>query len=116
MVWVGFQQNIPLYFSVFDIYVLPSYWEGFANSLIQAAAMGIPVITTTGTGCRDAVKNDYNGIVVPVKNEKKLYDAMEFYLEKPDLMITHGQNGLVWAKNFIQKDIWKGIDNLYNEK
>ncbi|RZK68112.1 MAG: glycosyltransferase family 1 protein [Pedobacter sp.] len=77
--WVGFQQNVPLYMSALDVFVLPAWWEGFGNVLIQAAAMGIPVISTDGTGCKDAYKVGFNGLAVPVKNISALRNAMELY-------------------------------------
>ena len=111
--WVGFKNNVPLYLSIMDVFVLPSWWEGFSNSLIQAAAMGIPIITTNGTGCRDAVKDGYNGILVPVRNEFALFNAMKLYLDNKKLRKEHGQNGMIWARNYKSEHIWEGLNNIY---
>jgi len=111
--WVGFQQNVPLYMRIFDVFVLPAWWEGFGNVLIQAAAMGIPVVSTDGTGCRDAVHAGFNGLLVPVKNVPALTEAMQVYRLDPELRLRHGDNGKAWSKNFPSETIWGGLQELY---
>ena len=112
----GSQKDVPLYLSVMDVFVLPAWWEGFGNVLVQAAAMGLPVISTTGTGTRDAVEIDFNGILVAPKSVSELTDAMEKLYHDTELREKLGQNGVEWAKNFDSKIIWQGMDKLYTEK
>src|SRR5690606_9989539 len=66
IIMAGFQkiETIPYFLSVMDVFVLPAHWEGFGNVLIQAAAMGVPIIATDVTGCKDAVKDEFNGVLV----------------------------------------------------
>ena len=109
----GFQQNVPLYMSIMDVFVLPAWWEGFGNVLVQAAAMGVPVISTKGTGSRDAVKDGFNGILVPIKDTVLLEKQMTYLFENVQERKRLGANGIVWAKNFDQKIIWEGMDELY---
>lgn len=111
--WVGFQQNVPLYMSIFDVFVLPAWWEGFGNVLIQAAAMGIPVISTHGTGCKDAVSVGFNGLLVPVKDVPQLVKAMQLYRTDQNLRRLHGHNGKVWSQYFPSDRIWNGLHGLY---
>ncbi len=111
--WVGFQSDVPLYMSLFDVLLLPAWWEGFGNVLIQAAAMGVPVISTNGTGCRDAFRADYNGLQVPAKDTEALLHAMVRYHENRSLLIKHGENGKEWVKNFDSAVIWKGLKKIY---
>ena len=56
--------------------VLPSYREGTPRSLLEAAAMGKPVITTDAPGCRDVVRDGVNGYKVPVRDAQALAEAM----------------------------------------
>ena len=109
----GFQEDVPLYMSLFDIYVQPSWWEGFANALIQAASMELPIVTSDGTGCWDAVADDYNAIVVPVNNKVELTKAMERYVQSSQLRFEHGKNSRKWAANFQHEIIWDGLNTLY---
>jgi glycosyltransferase involved in cell wall biosynthesis len=108
------QQEVPLYLSLLNVFVLPAWWEGFGNVLVQAAAMGIPTISTTGTGTCDAVSPGFNGFLVEPKSESQLYEAMEnLYLDK-DLAERFGKNGLIWAQNFDRAIIWNNLDRRYN--
>ena len=60
-----------------DVIVLPSYYpEGTPRSLLEAAAMGKPIITTDAPGCRDVVRDGVNGYLVPVRDARALADAL----------------------------------------
>jgi glycosyltransferase involved in cell wall biosynthesis len=109
------QEEVPGFMLAMDVFVLPAWWEGFGNVLVQAAAMGLPVISTTGTGTVDAVSDGYNGILVPVKNKEKLQDAMEKMMSDEKQRKEYGQNGILWAQNFDRQLIWKGLDKIYNQ-
>lgn len=111
----GRTDEVPLFLSLMDVFVLPAWWEGFGNVLVQAAAMGIPVISTFGTGTRDAVCDGYNGILVPVKNVSELKNAMEELHSNHSKRNTLGSNGVLWAKNFENEIVWKGMLDLYNK-
>lgn len=113
IVMVGFQKDVSLYMSLMDVFVLPAWWEGFGNVLVQAAAMGIPVISTNSTGCCDAVNDGYNGILVPIKDEESLYQAMSLLSSDGFLANKLGSNGVIWAKNFRQDIIWNGMEQIY---
>lgn len=114
VVMPGRTDEVPLYLSLMDVFVLPAWWEGFGNVLVQAAAMGLPVISTFGTGTRDAVSDGYNGILVPVKDVIKLKEAMkELYIDDSK-RASLGSNGIEWAKNFENEIIWNGMLDLYN--
>ena len=60
-----------------DCHVLPSYREGFPNTPLESGALGLPNIVTDINGAREIVVNEENGLVVPSKDAKALYDAME---------------------------------------
>jgi glycosyltransferase involved in cell wall biosynthesis len=98
---------------LFDIFVLPAWWEGFGNVLVQAAAMGVPVISTLGTGTIDAVDNGVNGVLVPVKDESALYNAMKQLGNDSKLRKQYGINGQEWAQNFDRNTIWSGMHQIY---
>lgn len=114
IIHIPFQDNVPLYMSIFDLLVLPSWREGFPNVPIQAAAMGLPVIVSDATGCVDSVNNGFNGLVFPVRNAIALEKTIVKYIENSELRQQHGKNGIVWAKNFTPEIIWDGLDKLYN--
>ena len=110
------QDEVPPYILTLNVFVLPAWWEGFGNVLVQAAAMGIPVISTTGTGTIDAVSNNYNGILTTPKSEIELELAMRKLLLNREITQEYGKNGLEWAKNFERTIIWNGMNQLYSNR
>lgn len=74
-----------------SIYVLPSYREGTPRTVLEAMAMGRPVITTDAPGCRETVKDGVNGFLVPVKSIDGLTEAMEDFLTDPALINAMGK-------------------------
>lgn len=68
--------NVEMYVSAMDIFVLPSYREGFGMSVIEASAMEVPVVVTEYPGPSGGMKNGLTGYAVPVKNDEKLYESI----------------------------------------
>ena len=77
----GFQQEPRPYYEQADCVVLPSYHEGMSNVLLEAAAMGRPLITSDIPGCREAVEAGVTGLLCQVRSGESLYDAMKRFLE-----------------------------------
>jgi glycosyltransferase involved in cell wall biosynthesis len=74
--WLGWVQDVRPLISQSDVVVLPSYREGIPRSLLEAMAMGKPIITTDGVGCREVIEDGRNGFMVPVKDTEALAAAM----------------------------------------
>ncbi|MDE6234865.1 MAG: glycosyltransferase family 4 protein [Muribaculaceae bacterium] len=81
---VGRQSDVRPWYAVADAFVFPSYREGFPNCVIEAGAMGLPSIVTDINGSREIVLDGENGVVIPSKNSKALYDAMRDFVEDDD--------------------------------
>lgn len=80
---VGYQEDVRPCFSISDVLAFPSYREGFPNVVMQAGAMGIPLIVTNINGCNEIVEEGENGVIIPVKDEKSLENAMTKFIEAP---------------------------------
>lgn len=115
IIHIPFQDNVPLYMSMFDIFVLPSWREGFPNVPIQAAAMGIPVIVSDATGCLDSVAKNENGFIFKTRNEEDLVEKLKLYIGSDELRKSHGAKGIEWAKNFRSETVWNGIETIYKQ-
>lgn len=74
--WWGRRDDIPAVLQVGHIACLPSYREGMPKSLLEAAACGLPIVTTDAPGCREVVTNGVNGLLVPVRDAVALADAL----------------------------------------
>lgn len=74
--WWGWRDDIPMILQQSDIACLPSYREGLPKSLIEAAACGLPIVTTDTVGCREVVEDGRNGFLVPVRSIEPLAGAL----------------------------------------
>lgn len=84
--------DLVAYYAASDCFVLPSYREGFPNTVLEAGAMGLPSIVTDINGSREIVEHGKNGLVVPAKNLDALYQAMKQIIENRVLSKTLAQN------------------------
>lgn len=87
------RQNSYDYLKIAQIFVLPSYYEGMPNSLIEAMASGIPSISTdcSGGGAAYLIKDHENGILVPVDGEKELVEALKELADNPELRVNYSK-------------------------
>jgi len=104
-----------------DVFVLPSHREGMGLSILEASAMGKPVVATNIRGCREAVDDQKTGILVPAKNSDKLVVAMDFLLANPNIAKEMGKMGrLKVIREFDEKlvfdRIWEGYTRLVKRK
>lgn len=75
--WWGKREGIPAVLQAAHIACLPSFYgEGLPKSLLEAAACGLPIVTTDAPGCREVVTNAVNGLLVPVRDAVALADAL----------------------------------------
>lgn len=110
----GFQENIGKIFTNASLIVLPSYREGFSKVLCEASACGKPIVTTNVPGCKDAVRNNITGILVPPRDYYSLIKAIDKLLSNQELRIYMGKEGRIHAeKNFDVQKVIKTHLNLY---
>jgi len=95
--YLGHQDNIRHILSQSDIFVLPSYREGMPRTSMEAASMGLPIVTTDVVGCRETVEEGINGFIVPKKNSKALALSIEKLLSDPQLRIRMGKSSRIKA-------------------
>lgn len=80
--YFGFQEDVKPFIKNVHCFVLPSYHEGMANTLLECAAMGRPLITSDIHGCKEAVRD--NGILVKVMDEEDLYRGVMEFIQLPE--------------------------------
>lgn len=96
-----------------SVYVLPSYREGTPRTVLEAMAMGRPIITTNAPGCRETVINGDNGFLVPVKAVDELSAAMERFVIEPELAAKMGQRSRKIAEQ--KYDVHKVNEHMLRE-
>jgi glycosyltransferase involved in cell wall biosynthesis len=114
--WWGYQKEMVPIFQSTHIVCLPSYREGLPKVLIEAASCGLPIVSTDVPGCREIVRDDYNGILVPKGDFFSLSNALLRLIEDPDLRAKMGKRSreLVLDK-FSSKHIIAKTLNIYKE-
>lgn len=92
--WWGQRDNMPEVFAKSSIVCLPSFYgEGVPKVLLEAAACGLSIVTTDAPGCRDVVRHEENGLLVPVRSIVDLANALQRLIEDPDLRRRMGARG-----------------------
>ena len=113
----GFVADMPGLLSRSHMACLPSYYgEGVPKSLIEAAAAGRAIVTTNAPGCREVVRNGYNGLLVPPRSVTELAEALERLILEPVLREEMGRHSRLLAEQrFGQETIIRQTLALYDE-
>ena len=110
----GMVHDVASIYRAMDLFVLPTYREGFGTSLLEAAAMELPVIATRIPGCVDAVRDRETGLLVPARDAEALAAAMRVYLDDPELRRRHGVSGRRRAlREFDPETLREGLVQEY---
>lgn len=110
VIYTGFTDIVEQYLSAMDTYILPSYREGFGMGVVEAEAMGVPVIVTSIPGPVDAMKENETGIVVKKGSIKELLRAMKKLYEDKHIRKEYSSNAYDFAiNNFEQKELFGKI-------
>ena len=92
--WWGWQEDMPMLYRQAHIVCLPSYYrEGTPKSLIESAACGRPIVTTDRPGCREVVRHQQNGLLVPVRDSRALAEALKTLIGDAALRKQMGKKG-----------------------
>jgi len=90
--FLGERKDVPQLVSCFDVFVLPSLWEGLPYSLLEAAALGKPVVASDIDGVRELIRHEKSGLLVPPRKPLLLADAVVRLLRDRDYALRLGQN------------------------
>lgn len=89
--WLGHRDDIKEQIAKCDIFVLPSYREGVPRTLLEAASIGKPIVTTDAVGCREVVDNEVNGFLVPIRDGKALAEKIKILIENEHMRRKFGE-------------------------
>lgn len=103
------------YYAASDCLVLPSYREGFPNTVLEAGAMDLPCIVTDINGSREIINDGVNGLIVPSKNGEALYHAMDKMVSDKNMRIKMATNSReIILKKYDHKFVQKCITDFYS--
>lgn len=115
IVFTGYVDNrsIEKFYALMNIFILPSYREGFPTSVLEASAMELPVLTTKATGCVDSIIPGKTGFFV-AHSADDLQDKLKYLLDHPEESSEMGKHGRQMVKErFDEKIVWKELEKLY---
>lgn len=92
-------EEIQHYLNIADVFVLPSYAEGFPNALLEAMANGMPAICSDVGGVCDSIHDKVNGYLIRPRNVQDIMEAMKNYIVEPKLIELHSRATLDVVKN-----------------
>ena len=104
--WLGYRTDVKELLQSSHIVAFPSYYmEGLPKSLIEADAIGRPVITCNSVGCKEAVIDGYNGFLIPTKNVGALVEKLDILLSNVALRQEMGRNSRKYAEENFSIDV-----------
>jgi len=114
---VGFKKDVRPYLMCMDLFVFPSYREGFGLTLVEANALSIPVFSSRIIGCDEIIEEGKNGFLIPVKNQQLLNEKMDFCCSNKELLQKmKGNCRAIVSEKFDQQKVWditlKSYSNL----
>lgn len=113
--FTGIRQDMPELYALMDLFVLPSHREGFPRAPMEASAMQTPCIVTDIRGCREAVEQERNGLLVPLGQVDALAQAMLALIQNPRRAQALGRAGRVLAEtNFDEQLVFAKVKNEYS--
>ena len=115
--WLGYRTDVKALLMQCHVVAFPSYYmEGLPKSLIEANAIGRPIITCNSVGCKDAVKDGYNGFLIPIKDAKALAEKLDMLLSDRALRKRMGRNARSYAEKYFSiADVVKKHLDIYND-
>jgi len=112
--FTGFRSDVPEMMKTFDIFTLPSLYEGLPNVILEAMAAAKPVVATYVDGSKEIVVDGETGILIPPRDVESLKNALCEFLESPEKIRTFGQNGRKRIENhYSLKRQVKSFEGLY---
>jgi len=110
IITTGFQEDIRPFLAISDVFVFPSYREGFPNVVMQAGAMGLPSIVTDINGSNEIIQHNHNGSIIPPKDTTALTDAMQQLIDNPTLRQSLAQNARPSiTSRYEQQVVWDAL-------
>jgi glycosyltransferase involved in cell wall biosynthesis len=110
----GMVDSAEEYYRAMDVFVLPTWREGFPNVAIEAAATGIPVVTTDATGARDSVVPGVTGLLIPPGDPEAICRSVNSLLDAPDRREQMGRAARAWVlKNYTDTQVLGSMVDYY---
>lgn len=115
--WLGHRTDVRELLMKAHIVAFPSYYrEGVPKSLIEASAIGRPIVTTNSVGCKDVVEDGVNGYLIPIKDSEALAERLKKLIDNKELRASMGRKSREFAeRDFSIKNVVDTHLNIYSK-
>lgn len=116
LTWDGRRDDMPAVFAAAHVVVLPSHREGVPRSLVEGAASGRPLVATDVAGCREVVAHEDNGLLVPLRDPRRLAEALARLIRNPDERRAFGRRGReIAVGQFAESSVIEATLEVYRQ-
>ena len=113
IVFLGVRRDIPELLSNFDIFILPSLWEGMPRSVIEALALSKPVVAHRVGGLEEIIRDGENGVIISLNRTAEFVESLKFLLENPAVCRKMGARGKMTARRYDASSVVEKTEALY---
>ncbi len=113
IVYLGYVDNMPWFYSLLDCFVLASYWEGLSMVQLEVLGMGLPLVTSNGPGMNEVAEENSSCLYVDVKNSKQITDRVLKIKRDPELRERLSQNAVKAAAGFSLERFLNELEEIY---
>jgi glycosyltransferase involved in cell wall biosynthesis len=113
--FIGFLENIEIFFKKIDVFLLPSRREGLPRVILEAFSFGIPVIASNVGGVSEVVVENYNGFLFQSENVDEFLKKIGIFIQNPKLVLEISENCIKTVEEkFLSKHMLHRLSELFN--
>lgn len=113
IIFTGVRYDIPEVMANFDVFILPSLWEGMPRSVIEALALSKPVVAYRVGGLEEIIKDGENGLIISLNQTDKFVEGVRFLLENPAICKKMGRIGKTMVERYDFSHVVEKTEALY---
>ncbi|MBK9150481.1 MAG: glycosyltransferase family 4 protein [Saprospiraceae bacterium] len=114
IVYPGRADDVRPFYAMMDIFVFPSYREGFPNAVLEACAMELPVIATDINGCNEIIEDKVSGLLIPPKSSSAIENAVSLLIDRPEMRKALAMSArAAVVEKFSNEIVWNAVREEY---
>jgi glycosyltransferase involved in cell wall biosynthesis len=114
IVYPGRSDDVRPFYAMMDIFVFPSYREGFPNAVLEACAMELPVIATDINGCNEIIEDQVSGLLIAPKSSSAIENAVSLLIDRPELRKALAMSArAAVVEKFSNEIVWNAVREEY---
>jgi len=115
VIFAGARENVVDFYSLFDVFVLPSFWEGMPNVLLEAMAAKLPIVCSNLPNHLEIIQNNISAFTINPYEMDDLYQRIKVLYENQDIRKKLGENACEAVQKYNESDFTDKIEKIYRE-